>query len=184
VLGIPIPNSIYFPARNDAERQIIARVVSQMKSSGQLLPGAPDIVAMWSGGAGMLEIKRAASKDLFGRRQPAGRASPEQKEMEKRAADDRGQLRLCPFVGRGPRQAARVGCPMTDAELILAARMDERKIRLDCVRVAITAKERGDRTDLLTLSGQISDFVDRLVQPETDAEGQGGIDAPVSTHDR
>jgi hypothetical protein len=86
VLGIPIPNSIYFPARNDAERQIIARVVSQMKSSGQILPGAPDIVAMWSGGAGMLEIKRAASKDLFGRRQPAGRASPEQKEMEKRAA--------------------------------------------------------------------------------------------------
>jgi hypothetical protein len=71
VLGIPIPNSIFFPARNDAERQI--------------LPGAPDIVAMWSGGAGMLEIKRAASKDLFGHRKPAGRASPEQKEMEKRA---------------------------------------------------------------------------------------------------
>jgi hypothetical protein len=60
---------------------------------------------------------------------------------------------------------------MTDAEQLILNRMDERKFRLDCVREAIRAKERGDRTDLLTLAEDISAFADRYVKLEATAEG-------------
>ncbi len=85
MLTLPIPNSIYFPARTDAERSIIARVISQMKASGQIVPGAPDLVVLWSGGGGMVELKRPKYRTLLGSI-PAGRGSPEQREMAERAA--------------------------------------------------------------------------------------------------
>lgn len=85
VLALPIPNSVYFPARNEAERNIIARVVSQMKTAGQLVSGAPDLVVLWRGGGALIELKRPKTKTLFGTL-PAGRSSPEQIEMAERAA--------------------------------------------------------------------------------------------------
>lgn len=85
VIAVPVPNSIYFPARNEAERKIIARVVAQMKATGQLEPGAFDIACFWAnGGGGMIELKRPATRDLF-RKRPAGRPSDEQIEMAERA---------------------------------------------------------------------------------------------------
>lgn len=81
VIALPVPNSIFFPARNDQERSIIRRVIAQMKAAGFLVPGAPDIVLLWRGGGGMIELKRPASRDLLGKRTPAGRPSVEQQEM-------------------------------------------------------------------------------------------------------
>jgi hypothetical protein len=85
VITLAVPNSIYFPARTDAERSIIARVVSQMKNAGQITPGAPDLAVFWRGGAGMIELKRAKSRGLLGA-VPAGRPSDRQVEMAERAA--------------------------------------------------------------------------------------------------
>lgn len=81
VITIAIPNSIYFPARTDEERSMIARVIHRMKSSGQITPGAPDLVVVWNGGAGLLEIKRPAVRDLLGQRAVAGRPGAAQLEI-------------------------------------------------------------------------------------------------------
>ena len=83
VIAVPIPNSVYFPARTEAERSIIARVVSQMKSDGMLTPGSPDLVLLGERGALCVELKRPASRDLFNRR-PKGRLSPEQRQFRDR----------------------------------------------------------------------------------------------------
>jgi len=77
VLAIPIPNSIYFPARTEAERRIIARVIGQMKNEGTIMPGASDLILIWASGAACVEIKRPATSGLLGKR-PAGRPSDAQ----------------------------------------------------------------------------------------------------------
>jgi hypothetical protein len=51
---------------------------------------------------------------------------------------------------------------MTDAELTLA----QQRLRIECVRLAISAKERGDRTELLKLSAEIAGFVVGDAKPE------------------
>ncbi len=81
VIAIPIPNSVYIPAHSDAERRVVAQIITRMKSDGMLLPGAPDIVTLWEGGCGVIELKKPATRDLFGRRSPAGRPSAAQKEF-------------------------------------------------------------------------------------------------------
>lgn len=86
VIVLPVPNSVYFPARTDAERKIIARVISQMKNAGQLVPGAPDLIVLWAGGGGMVELKRPKSRSLLGV-VPKGRPSDSQIEMAERAAE-------------------------------------------------------------------------------------------------
>lgn len=85
VIACPVPNSIYFPARTDAERKIIARVIHQMKNAGQIVPGAPDLIVLWAGGGGMIELKRPKSRSLLGA-VPQGRPSDSQIEMAERAA--------------------------------------------------------------------------------------------------
>ena len=86
VIALPIPNSVYFPARTDAERAVIGRVISQMKNTGMLVPGAPDLILIWRDGAAMVELKRPKASDLLGKR-PAGRPTEAQIGMERRAAD-------------------------------------------------------------------------------------------------
>ena len=86
IIPVVVPNSIYFPARTEAERSIIARVVSQMKSDGMMTPGAPDLVLLGERGGLCVELKRPASRDLFGRR-PKGRLSPEQRAFRDRCVD-------------------------------------------------------------------------------------------------
>ena len=86
VVPIVVPNSIYFPARTEAERAIIARVVSQMKSTGMLTPGAPDLVLLGEKRALCVELKRPASRDIFMKR-PKGRLSPEQRAFRDRCVD-------------------------------------------------------------------------------------------------
>lgn len=86
VIAVPVPNSVYFPARTEAERSIISRVVSQMKNDGMLVPGSPDLILLGEKGALCCELKRSASRDLFGRR-PRGRLSPEQRAFRDRCVD-------------------------------------------------------------------------------------------------
>lgn len=78
ILALPIPNGLWIPARNDAERSIVARVIARMKADGMLLPGAPDLVLLWRGGAACVELKRPKSVDLLGAR-PAGRPNNDQR---------------------------------------------------------------------------------------------------------
>jgi len=82
-LYVPIPNGTYLPARTDAERAIVARVINRMKADGQLVPGSPDAIVLGAKGALCLELKRPVSRDLFMRR-PKGRLSPEQKDFRER----------------------------------------------------------------------------------------------------
>jgi hypothetical protein len=86
VVAIPVPNGIWLPAHNEAERTVVARLMARMKTDGMLTPGAPDLVIAGERRAVMCEIKRPASRDLFGRK-PRGRLSPEQKAFEQRCID-------------------------------------------------------------------------------------------------
>jgi len=83
VVAAAIPNGLWIPSRDDKERALVARIVARMKSDGMLTPGAPDLVLLGARGALCVELKRPASRDLFGRR-PKGRLSPEQKEFRSR----------------------------------------------------------------------------------------------------
>ena len=86
VVAIPVPNGIWLPAHNEAERVVVARLMARMKSDGMLLPGAPDLVILGECGALCVELKRPASRDLFGRK-PKGRLSPEQRSFRDRCID-------------------------------------------------------------------------------------------------
>ena len=86
VVAIPVPNGIWLPAHNEAERVVVARLMARMKSDGMLTPGAPDLVLMGERGALCVELKRSASRDLFGRK-PRGRLSPEQKAFQQRCVN-------------------------------------------------------------------------------------------------
>jgi hypothetical protein len=76
-LVVPSPNGIYLPARTPAEKVLAARVVHQLKLDGQILPGAPDLLVLWSHGCGGIELKRPAERNLLGK-QAAGQLSPTQ----------------------------------------------------------------------------------------------------------
>jgi len=83
VVAFSVPNSVYLPARTEAERTMAARIIHQMKAAGQMTPGAPDIVVCGRHGTILAELKRSASRDLLTKR-PAGRLSPEQREFRER----------------------------------------------------------------------------------------------------
>ena len=95
VVAVPVPNGIWLPAHNEAERAVVARLMARMKTDGMLVPGAPDLILMGEQRAVCVELKRSASRDLFGRK-PKGRLSPEQKAFKQRCAD----------AGVGPRSSA------------------------------------------------------------------------------
>ena len=86
VVAIPIPNGIWVPARGEAEKGLVKRLIARMKTDGMLVPGAPDLVLMGAKGALCVELKREASRDLLVKR-PKGRLSPEQKAFKQRCAD-------------------------------------------------------------------------------------------------
>lgn len=86
VIALPVPNGIWVPARTEAERALVARLIRQMKNAGQLVPGAPDLIVLWAGGGGMIELKRPSSRSLLGA-VPKGRPSDSQIEMAERAGE-------------------------------------------------------------------------------------------------
>jgi len=86
VVAIPVPNGVWLPARSDAEKDIVKRLIARMKTDGMLVPGAPDLILMGEQRAVCVELKRSASRDLFGRK-PKGRLSPEQKAFRERCID-------------------------------------------------------------------------------------------------
>jgi hypothetical protein len=86
VVAVPVPNGIWLPAHNEAERAVVARLMARMKTDGMLVPGAPDLILMGEQRAVCVELKRSASRDLFGRK-PKGRLSPEQKAFRERCID-------------------------------------------------------------------------------------------------
>ncbi len=77
---VPVPNSIWIPTRSPAERAMAARIISQMKKSGQLLPGAADLLVLWGTGSGAIELKRPPTRTLLGKL-PGGRPSESQKDF-------------------------------------------------------------------------------------------------------
>ena len=86
VVAIPVPNGIWLPARTDAEKDIVKRLIARMKSDGMLVPGAPDLVLLGEKGALCVELKREPSRDLLMKR-PRGRLSPEQRAFKQRCFD-------------------------------------------------------------------------------------------------
>jgi hypothetical protein len=84
VLPLVTPNGLWIPARTDDERLIRARIINRMKTSGMLLNGAPDLVLLWQGGAGLIETKRQGFTDIFGYH-PPGTPSEDQKQFADRA---------------------------------------------------------------------------------------------------
>jgi hypothetical protein len=87
VIALPIPNSMFIPTRSPAEKEMTRRIVYQMKNSGMLVAGAPDLAVLWRGGAGFIELKRPASTDLLGNKRAAGRPSERQVEFAERCAE-------------------------------------------------------------------------------------------------
>ena len=57
------------------------RIVHQLKIGGSLLPGAPDLLFLWDGGCGCMELKRPAERTLIGK-QRAGELSDDQKRFQ------------------------------------------------------------------------------------------------------
>ena len=51
VVAIPVPNGIWLPARSEAEKGIVKRLIARMKTDGMLTPGAPDLVLLGAKGA-------------------------------------------------------------------------------------------------------------------------------------
>jgi len=86
VVAIPVPNGLYIPSHNEAEKAVVARLMARMKTDGMLLPGAPDLVLLGEKRALCLELKRPASRDIFMKR-PKGRLSPEQRAFRDRCVD-------------------------------------------------------------------------------------------------
>jgi hypothetical protein len=86
VVVVPSVNGMWIPAHNDAERALVARIVTRLKNDGALLPGVSDLCIAGAKGALMVELKRPASRDLFGRK-PRGRLSPEQRAFRDRCVD-------------------------------------------------------------------------------------------------
>jgi hypothetical protein len=86
LVALPIPNGLWIPARTQAERSLVARIIARMKADGMLLPGAPDFVLMWHGGCAAIELKRPKMRDLLGTR-PAGRPTDNQRWFAERCAE-------------------------------------------------------------------------------------------------
>lgn len=87
-------NGLWIPTRESADiecpychavfespdqKKLVARMMNRLKTDGLLVPGTPDLTIVWRDGGGFIELKRPASRDLFGLRKPAGRASDSQK---------------------------------------------------------------------------------------------------------
>jgi hypothetical protein len=83
---LPIPNGLWIPARTEAERSLVARIIGRMKADGMLLPGAPDLALLWDGGCAAIELKRPKTRDLFGTR-PAGRPTDNQRWFAERCTE-------------------------------------------------------------------------------------------------
>ncbi len=77
-LIIPVPNGIWLPARNEAERSLIARLIARLKADGFLLPGAADLLVLARDFSGAIELKRPAASTLLGKT-PKGRLSEAQR---------------------------------------------------------------------------------------------------------
>lgn len=77
---VPSPNGVYIPGRTPAERELARRIIHQLKVDGQILVGAPDLVFLWEGGCGCIELKRPPGKTLLGK-QRAGTLSAEQRKF-------------------------------------------------------------------------------------------------------
>lgn len=80
VVAAAIPNGLWIPARTEAERILVARIISRMKTDGMLTPGAGDLVLAGAKGCAFVECKRPRTRDLLTVR-PKGRLSPDQRDF-------------------------------------------------------------------------------------------------------
>jgi hypothetical protein len=84
VFYFAIPNGAALCGSNDPAGRVRAkREIAKLKITG-LVPGVPDLMLMWDGGCGMLEIKS-----------DSGRLSPEQKEIGRRLLAIGHRVEVC-----------------------------------------------------------------------------------------
>lgn len=70
----PVPNGVFIPARTEEEKNLVRRIIYQMKNAGLLLPGVADWIFLWDTGCGTLEEKKPPTRTLLGT-SPRGRLS-------------------------------------------------------------------------------------------------------------
>jgi hypothetical protein len=87
-------NGVYLPARTPVERVLAARLVARLKADGSLTPGAPDLIFLWGGGCGCIELKRPEEKRLFDRAR-AGRLSDAQVQFQARCVMHAVRYAVC-----------------------------------------------------------------------------------------
>ena len=85
VVAAAIPNGLWVPSHNPAERAVVARIINRMKTDGMLTPGAGDMILAGAKGCCFVECKRPTTRDLLTTR-PKGRLSPEQRAFRDRCA--------------------------------------------------------------------------------------------------
>lgn len=73
-------NGIYIPARTDAEKALVARIIRRLKDDGQMTVGCFDLLFLWGNGSGAIDLKRPARRTLF-EHYPAGKPSDTQIEF-------------------------------------------------------------------------------------------------------
>lgn len=93
-LVLPVPNGFFAPARTEAERTLVRRLVYRMKTDGMMVPGIADLLVLWHGGCGCIELKRAAVKTLLGS-VAVGRQSKEQAVFDAKCAAKGIPYRIC-----------------------------------------------------------------------------------------
>ena len=84
VVAAAIPNGVWLPSHSEDERRLVGRLMRRMKDDGMLTAGAPDLVVLGEAGGLYLELKRAAERDLFGKRTMRGQLSEAQREFRRR----------------------------------------------------------------------------------------------------
>jgi len=88
-------NGVFIPSRSPAERELVRRIVYQLKLDGAITPGAADLTFLWDGGCGLIELKRPQERDLLGTVRDRGRISPEQVAFRERAVDKNIPYEVC-----------------------------------------------------------------------------------------
>jgi hypothetical protein len=114
MVALPIPNGLWIPARTEAERSLVARIVARMKADGMLLPGAPDLGA--AVGRRLRGSRAEAAQDARPVRHKAGRTADGQSGLVCRTLR-RGRCasRLLHELGRAEGEARQMGRRQTAA---------------------------------------------------------------------
>lgn len=94
LIAVPVPNGFWLGGFSPHERVTVARLINMMKCTGQLLPGAPDIVLLTHGWSGCIELKRPMQRTLSGKAR-AGKPSDAQLAFAARCSEHGIRYAVC-----------------------------------------------------------------------------------------